>query len=280
MKLRIVFLVFSLTGSSQACKGDSEKSSEPKPVEATPSKSPAELPQENAAQTPDVPWRVGFALDSAKKDVFIPRPSKPEKGTAIKSFVARRAKDLATWERLELELANGTTETLAAIDSTHSYEFRQHPQAGVDLAVIAADGTSVQTIGPLRRAHLYTKALAEEAPRVDGKASLVIRQGDTRIELTPSELANLGQARDETTEQDAWNLLTILTKNATVGSAETLVAFAPGESRTYEMSDLTSGKTKLLLRHNGRGELRLKAVSGASEDKDAGLRNLAKIELR
>jgi hypothetical protein len=159
----------------------------------TETEAPATVEGTPAADASKVPWRVGFRLDSSPKDVFIPRPGKPDSGTKIVSFIAKRAKDIATWERIELELADGAKEVLAPVDTSMGYELRQHEGAGVDLVLFAQDGSPSGAIGPLKRLHIYTKTQAVAAPRIDGKAVLVLSIDGTREELAPAALEAIDQ---------------------------------------------------------------------------------------
>lgn len=271
MRLRpTLFLLGVSTLLAFGCK-ETKNKSETKPEAEVIAKAPKDAPV--------VPWRVGFGLDDSKRDVFIPRPGTPDAGTKIISFVAKRAKDIATWERIELELASGENETLAP-DATMDYELRQHEGAGVDLVLFAQDGSRHKSIGPLKRLHIYTKSQAVAAPRIDGKATLVLTMGETREELAPADLAAIEQhVIAGGSGQKAWKLSEVLATKVDVTTIKSLKISAVGETRRFGEDEFASADTTFYLRHNSRGELRLKVVRSEVEDEAAGIRDVARIDI-
>tara|TARA_R110002073_G_scaffold123819_1_gene267638 strand:+ start:35051 stop:35881 length:831 start_codon:yes stop_codon:yes gene_type:complete len=262
-----ISLFILVTAGCKGAKKNSETAPEAQAAEAT------------SSDKPVAPWRVGFGLDDSKTDVFIPRPGKPDGSTKVVSFISKRAKDIATWERIALELADGSKEVLAP-DRTVSYELRQHEGAGVDLVLLKADGTQTRTIGPLARLHIYTKSLATAAPRIDGKAVLIVNIGEARTELTPTNLAAIEQhAIPNNNGQKAWQLSEVLASKVDLSTIKSIKISAVGETRSFGADEIASPEMTFHLRHNSRGELRLKVLRGDSEDKEAGIRDIASIDV-
>ena len=71
----------------------------------------------------------------------------------------------------------------------------------------------------------------------------------------------------------------MLASNVDVTTIKSLKISAVGETRRFGEEEFASADTAFYLRHNSRGELRLKVVRSEREDETAGVRDVAHIDI-
>lgn len=236
-------------------------------------------PEPAANSATSIPWRIGFRIDDAPRDVFIPRPTTPE-GTAITSFIARRAQDVRTWERIDVALADGRTEVLEPLDASADYRLVPRPTAGINLVVQSASAEQTRVIGPLSGLRIVTKAALQAAPSVNGKNALVVQWGETEQTRSATQLQALPtHVMPGGGDKLGWSLADAMAPIAPMGSLDRIEVRSPDQTMEFAARELESGETLVLLRHNSRGELRLKVIRGGQDDEPAGLRNVIRVIL-
>jgi hypothetical protein len=128
--------------------------------------------------------------------------------------------------------------------------------------------------------HVISRARDEIASRPGGKSGLLVQLGQTRHERSAAQLEALPTYNmPGPGEKQGWSLADALAPIAPLGTVESIEILAPDQVRHFAAQELISGKTLVLLRHNSRGELRLKVVREGHEDEPAGMRNVTRVVL-
>ncbi len=221
------------------------------------------------------PARISFQLDDSTGEIYIARPA-TAKGTAINRFVTKRASAISSWKSIELLLVDGTTKTLTEFNSDSDYFLHQHSEEGVDFVETDSAGKKTITIGPLVGMHLRTNTDLSVAPKIDGKSVLVLEIAGEFHRLNPDDLAALKEVPYPDTERSGWSLLDAVTSKTPLAKLARITVHAAGQRESFSQSELMDKSLQLIVRHNKRGELRLKVYRAGKESGD-GLRALQKV---
>ncbi|MBL4637501.1 MAG: hypothetical protein JKY56_26830 [Kofleriaceae bacterium] len=252
-----------------ACSSKTETKEKPVVSAAT------EPKEAHAPKHAKAPARISFQLDDSTGEIYIARPANAE-GSQISRFVAKRAQAISAWKSIELVLVDGTKKTLSEFKSDSGYFLHQHSGEGVDFVETDSAGKKVLTIGPLVGMHLRTNADLSVAPIIDGKSVLVLEIAGELHQLNPDELRTLKEVPYPDAERSGWSLLDAVTSKIPIAKLASITAHAAGQSESFSQSELQDKSLQLIVRHNKRGELRLK-VYRAGKESDEGLRALQKV---
>ncbi len=265
------FLRFSITLclALVACSSKTETKQKPS-ISAETASEEAPTPTHGKA-----PARISFHLDDSTGEIYIARPADAQ-GTEINRFVTKRASAISSWKSIELLLVDGTTKTLTEFNPDSEYFLHQHSGEGVDFVETNSAGKKTMTIGPLVGMHLRTNTDRSVAPKIDGKSVLVLEIAGELHQLNPDELASLNEVPYPDAERSGWSLRDAVTSKIPLAKLAKITVHAAGQRESFSQSELQDNSLQLIVRHNKRGELRLK-VYRAGKESNEGLRAMQKV---
>lgn len=250
--------------------GCSSKTSEQKKQPDTTAK--GESPK--VVNTAPAPARISFRLDDSKGELYVARPA-TALGMEIRSFVAVKAVEM--WTSIELGLVDGSKKTIDEITLTSKYYLEQHDPKGIDFVELDAEGKRSLVVGPLVSMHLRTNVDLRKPPLVEGKTVLVLNMSGETIQVLPAELSQLKvHTIDGPGARTGWSLLEAISSRIPIAKIASLEAHAKGEVKRFSGDVLGNESLQLLIRHNKRGEIRLKVFQDGKETED-GLRSLERV---